>query len=118
MTNLKRVAEGVGAWLLHRFGPDTPEGREGQTLLKAAESSDEPTAEPHVIKQIEHALDDCRDKIDRGVSDYIRGCIADYRQSAVKSTVKCNACGSTEPEKYDPRFVKHRDWCPCRAGNQ
>ena len=41
----------------------------------------EPSAELHVIKQIEHALDDCRDKIDKGVADYIRGCISDYRHS-------------------------------------
>jgi hypothetical protein len=33
--NAKRVGEGVAAWMLHRFGPDTPEGREALTLLAA-----------------------------------------------------------------------------------
>lgn len=43
-----------------------------------------PSPEPHVIKQVEHALDDCRAQIDKGIADYIRGCISDYRHALTK----------------------------------
>jgi hypothetical protein len=43
-----------------------------------------PVPEPHVIKQIEHALQDNPAGISREMSDYIRGCISDYRHALTK----------------------------------
>jgi hypothetical protein len=47
--------------------------RDGATL--------EPAHEPHVITQIEHALQDNPGGISCEMADYIRGCIADYRHA-------------------------------------
>lgn len=46
----------------------------------------EPLTEPHVIKQIEHALQDNPAGCTREMVDYIRGCISDYRHSLTKSS--------------------------------
>jgi hypothetical protein len=66
--------------------------KECARLVEAERRTPETTAEPHVIKQIEHALDDCRDQIAGGVASYIRGCISDYRH-AVKALTE-HICGS------------------------
>jgi hypothetical protein len=43
-----------------------------------------PAPEPHVIKQIEHAIEDCPGSVTRQFADYIRGCISDYRHALTK----------------------------------
>lgn len=48
-------------------------------LAGAIHKNEPPPQEPHVMKQIEHALKDHPDKISRELADYIVGCIADYR---------------------------------------
>lgn len=49
LLSLRIVADGVGVWLLHRFGPNTPEGREGQALLNAVRASEKANASlPHL----------------------------------------------------------------------
>lgn len=47
-----------------------------------------PASEPHVIKQIEHALQDNPAGISREMADYIRGCISDYRHALPPDDVR------------------------------
>lgn len=49
--------------------------------VTAAEERSETPAEPHVIKQIEHALQDNPGGVSREMADYITGAISDYRQA-------------------------------------
>ena len=49
--------------------------------VAAAEEHSETPAEPHVIKQIEHALQDNPAGITREMADYIKGAISDYRHA-------------------------------------
>lgn len=51
--------------------------------VTAAEECSETPAEPHVIKQIEHALQDNPAGVTREMADYITGAISDYRQAQV-----------------------------------
>lgn len=49
-----------------------------------ARAAQPPVPEPHVIKQIEHALQDNPNGISREMADYITGAIADYRYALTK----------------------------------
>jgi hypothetical protein len=53
-------------------------------IAKHMRAAQPPVPEPHVIKQIEHALQDNPGGISREMADYIRGCISDYRHALTK----------------------------------
>jgi hypothetical protein len=64
---------------------DVPElARERMAELERLRAAQPPSPEPHVIKQIEHALQDNPAGITREMADYITGAIADYRHALTK----------------------------------